>query len=337
MLKKFRVAAIAATTIAGLMLAGCGGGAGEPGGQESKTIKIALNQTETHPSFIALEAFSEKLKADTNGRLNLEVYPNSQLGDQKEYLQSVSSGVFDMAIVSAPQLENLNKDFVLFSLPKVFDSIDHQMKVLADKNVVGDVYKSLETSNNITVVGGLTQGARSVYTKDKIANTPADLAGKKIRVQESPVFLSMVKALGASATPMAYSEVYTGLQSGVIDGAENNEISYFTQKHFEVAPYFSYSRHLIGTDFMIINSKTLNSMPSEDRAAFDKGWEAAWKQHTELWKTDTEKAIKDATAAGATFQEVDADAYAKALEPLQAEFLTTALQKKLLENIRAAQ
>lgn len=335
MWKKFRVAAVAATTIASLVLAGCGGGA-EPGSQKSETIKIALNQTETHPSFIALKAFGEKLKADTDGRWNLEVYPNSQLGDQKEYVQSVSTGVFDMAVVSAPQLENLNKDFVIFSLPKVFDSIDHQMKVLADQEIVGDVYKSLETSNNITVVGGLTQGARSVYTKDKIANTPADLAGKKIRVQESPVFLSMIKALGASATPMAYSEVYTGLQSGVIDGAENNEISYFTQKHYEVAPYYSYSRHLIGADFLIINSKTLNGMTSEDRAAFDKGWEATWKQHTELWKAETEKAVKEATAAGAKFQDVDADAYAKALEPLQAEFLTTDPQKKLLESIRAA-
>ncbi|MGA4506967.1 TRAP transporter substrate-binding protein [Propionibacteriaceae bacterium G1746] len=334
MWKKFRVAAVAATAIASLVLAGCGGGdAGSSA--ENYTIKIALNQTETHPSFIALDAFGKKLKEDTNGRWNLQVYPNSQLGDQKEYLQSVSTGVYDMAVVSAPQLENLNKDFVIFSLPKVFDSIDHQMKVLADQNVVGDVYKSLETSNNITVVGGLTQGARSVYTKDKIANTPADLAGKKIRVQESPVFLSMIKALGASPTPMAYSEVYTGLQSGVIDGAENNEISYATQKHFEVAPYFSYSRHLIGADFLIINTKTLNKMSSEDRASFDKGWEATWKQHTELWKTDTEKAIKTATDGGAKFQEVDIDAYAKALEPLQNEFLKTEPQKALLEKIKA--
>ena len=241
-----------------------------------------------------------------------------------------------MAVVSAPQLENLNKDFVIFSLPRVFDSIDHQMKVLGDQAIVGDVYKSLETSNNITVVGGLTQGARSVYTKDKVAQTPADLAGKKIRVQESPVFLSMVKALGASPTPMAYSEVYTGLQSGVIDGAENNEISYFTQKHYEVAPYFSYSRHLIGADFVIINTKTLNSMSDDDRGDFDAGWKAAWEQHTTQWKTDTEKAIKDATAGGATFAEVDGDSYAKALEPLQNEFLTTDPQKKLLESIRAA-
>lgn len=335
MWKKFRIAAVAATTIASLVLAGCGG-SGTPGSTESKTIKIALNQTETHPSFIALKAFGEKLKADTDGRLNLEVYPNSQLGDQKEYISSVSTGVFDMAVVSAPQLENLNKDFVIFSLPKVFDSIDHQMKVLDDKAIVGDVYKSLETSNNITVVGGLTQGARSVYTKDKIATTPADLTGKKIRVQESPVFLSMIKALGASPTPMAYSEVYTGLQSGVIDGAENNEISYATQKHYEVAPYFSYSRHLIGADFLIINSKALNGMSTQDRGSFDAGWAATWKQHTELWKTETEKAVATATAAGAKFEEVDADAYAKALAPLQDEFLTTDAQKKLLETIRAA-
>ena len=173
----------------------------------------------------------------------------------------------------------MNDDFVVFSLPTVFDSIEHQMSVLSDDEVVGDVYASLEESDSITVVGGLTQGARSIYLKDKIAETPADLAGKKIRVQESPVFISMINALGASPTPMAFSEVYTGLQGGVIDGAENNEISYFTQKHYEVAPFFSYTRHLIGADFLISNTDTLGRDvrrgPRRVRRGLDEGLGAA--------------------------------------------------------------
>ena len=341
MLKKTRLAVIAATAVATLGLAACGGGGGATSGASGgnttpTTMKLALNQTETHPSFIALEQFGKTLKESTGGRWDIQVFPNSTLGDQKEYMQSVSTGVVDLAIVSAPQLENLQKDFVIFSLPKVFDSVDHQMKVLSDEKIVGDLYKSLEASNNLTVVGGLTQGTRNIYTKDAIAKTPADLAGKKIRVQESAVFLSMIKALGGSPTPMAYSEVYTGLQSGVIDGAENNEISYVTQKHYEVAPYYAYSRHLVGADFLIMNTKTLQKMSAEDRAAFDKGWDAAWTQHTELWTTNTEKAVADAKAGGATFAEVDEAAYAAALKPLQDEFLTTDAQKKLLANIQAA-
>lgn len=336
-----RVALIATTAITALALAGCSGGAGNggegDGGSTSTTVmKLALNQPETHPSFIALEAFGEQLKEDTDGRWDIEVHANSTLGNQDEYLQSVSQGVIDLAIVSAPQLENLNKDFVLFSLPKVFDDIDHQMSVLSDDEIVGDLYGSLAESNNIDVVGGLTQGERSIYLKDTIAETPADLEGKKIRVQESPVFMAMIEALGASPTPLPFGDVYSGLQSGVVDGAENNEISYFSNKHHEGAPYFSFTRHLVGADFLIINSDTLSEMSEEDRAAFDEGWTAAWEQHTELWKTDTEKAIADAEAGGAEFSEVDTEAFTEALEPLLDEFLTEDSQTTLYEAIRGA-
>jgi len=333
-----RLALITTTAIAALTLAACGSGGNTPGASndaQPRTMKLALNQTEDHPSFIALEAFGEQLSEATDGRWGIQVYPNSTLGDQNEYLQSVSDGVIDLAIVSAPQLENLSKDFTIFSLPTVFDSIDHQMSVLSDGAVVGDVYASLEDSNSITVVGGLTQGERSIYTKGGSVRTPADLAGKKIRVQESPVFIGMIEALSGSPTPMAYAEVYTGLQSGVIDGAENNEISYFTQKHFEVAPYFSNTRHLVGADFLIINTDTLAAMTAEDRAAFDAGWTAAWQQHTELWKTQTTAAIAEATAGGATFTEVDTAAFTAALAPLLDTFITTDSQKTLFDAIRA--
>ncbi|MFF2632459.1 TRAP transporter substrate-binding protein [Microbacterium sp. NPDC058021] len=342
MRKTSRLAFVMTTALAAVTLAACSGGtaggadAGSDGGDVAPTtMKLALNQTQTHPSFIALEAFGERLTEATDGRWNIEVFPDSQLGDQAEYLQSVGDGVIDLAIVSAPQLENLNDDFVIFSLPTVFDSIEHQMSVLSDPAVVGDVYASLEDSNSITVVGGLTQGARSVYTKDGIAQTPEDLAGGKIRVQESPVFIGMINALGASPTPMAYSEVYTALQSGVIDGAENNEISYSTQKHYEVAPFYSYTRHLIGADFLISNTDTLASMSEEDRAAFDEAWTATWEHHTELWMADTEKAIADATAGGATFEEVDSDSFLDALTPLLKEFITTDSQQTLFDAIKA--
>lgn len=355
---KNRLAAMAAVGAVALTLAACGGSSepetptgeetetsddattdeetSDPGDQTATTLKLALNQTEEHPSFVALEAFGEDLSAATDGRWDVEVYPNSTLGDQSEYLQSVSEGVIELAIVSAPQLENLYKDFVIFSLPTVFDDIDHQMSVLADEAIVGDLYASLEESNNISVIGGFTQGARSIYTKSGVVETPADLAGQKIRVQESPVFISMINALGASPTPMAYSEVYTGLQSGVIDGAENNEISYFTQKHFEVAPYYSYTNHLIGADFLIANTDTLASMSAEDRAAFDTAWEAAWTAHTELWITQTAEAVAGAEAGGATFADVDSAAFVEALTPLLDEFLTTDDQKALYDAIRAA-
>lgn len=335
-----RLAFIATTAVAALTLAACGGdgdGAGaSDGGGDGKTLKLALNQTEEHPSFIALEAFGEGLSEATDGRWDIQVFPNETLGAQAETLQLVSDGGVDMSIVSAPQLENLSDDFVVFSLPTVFDSVDHQMAFINDKDALGETYASLEDGNNMTVLGGITQGARSFYTKDAPVATPADLAGKKIRVQESPVFISLIESLGGSPTPMAFGEVYTGLQSGVIDGAENNEVSYFTQKHFEVAPYFSYSRHLIGADFLVVNTPTLNEMSDEDRAALDAEWEKAWQNHTQLWGEATEKAIADAEAGGATFTEVDTAAYTDALTPMLEQFITTDSQQAIYDAARAA-
>lgn len=340
MRKKAPFVFLSTALIGSLALAGCAGSGGSDDSKgeasgESHTLRLALNQTEEHPSFIALESFGERLAEETDGRWDIEVYPNSTLGDQTEYLQSVGDKVIDLAIVSAPQLENLSKDFLVFSLPGVFDSIEHQMDTLSDESVVGDVYTSLEDSNNLTVVGAFTQGTRNIYTKDGLVETPDDLSGMKIRVQESPVFIAMIEALGASPTPMAYSEVYSGLQSGVIDGAENNEISYATQKHFEVAPFYSMTEHLVGVDFLIINSDTLSSMSEDDRAAFDAEWKTTWEEHTELWTSLTEEAIADAEAGGATFGKVDAEAYDEALAPLVDEFVTSDTQRGLYDAIRA--
>ncbi|SMH50584.1 tripartite ATP-independent transporter solute receptor, DctP family [Rathayibacter oskolensis] len=333
------LATVSMTAIAALGLTACSGSGGdaESSGTESRTLRLALNQTEEHPSYIALEAFGERLDEATEGRWSIQVYPNETLGAQAETLQLVGDGSVDLAIVSGPQLENLSSDFLVYDLPTVFDSIEHQMTVVNDSpELTDELYTSLEESNDITVVGGFTQGARSIYTKQAPAEEPADLEGLKIRVQESPLFISLIEALDASPTPLAFGEVYTGLQSGVIDGAENNEVSYFTQKHYEVAPYFSYTRHLIGLDYLIGNAGVLDEMSEEDAAAFTEAWGETWQQHTELWNEATESAITDATAAGATFTEVDSEAFADAISPLLDEFITDERQTELFDAARAA-
>ncbi|MGO3290198.1 TRAP transporter substrate-binding protein [Brachybacterium sp. AOP42-C2-15] len=334
---------LGATGLAGIAatLAACGGGSGsgasDAGGGSGTVMRLALNQTETHPSFIALENFGAALEESTGGAWGIDVFPNETLGAQQETLQMASNGSVEMSIVSGTQLENLNPDFLTLNMPGAFDSIEKQMQILQDPAIVGDLFASLEESQNITVIGGFTQGERSAYSTVGPINTPADLSGQKMRVQESDLHLAMAAALGATGTPLAYGEVYTGLNSGVIDAAENNEISYFTQAHFEVAPYFSFTRHLVGTDYLIINTDTLNSMSEEDRTAFDEGWAAAVEEHTGLWIEQTEQAIADAEEGGATFNEVDTAAFAEALSALPEEFLTSESQTALWDAVRGAQ
>ncbi len=328
--------------VAALTLSACGDLGGlnlETVGDPEKTtyVKLALNQTETHPSYVALENFSQRFEERTDGRWKITIFPNEQLGSQQEVVQFVTSGAIEMAIVSGTQLENLNKDFQVLNMPTTFSSIDHQMGVIRDQDLMEPLFTSLEDRDNITVIGGFTQGTRNVYTKDAPVRTPEDLAGLKIRVQESDMHIRMIQLMGASATPLSYGEVYTAIQSGVLDGAENNEVSYTTQQHNEVAPYFNQTEHLVGLDYMIMRADLRKAMSPEDRAIFDEEWDKAMTEHTDLWAVETEKAIEEAESEGAEFVDVDDEAFQKALAPIREEFLTTDFQNKLYDDIRAAE
>lgn len=333
---------IAALFTAALALGGCANLGGidlSQVGKEGTTtyLKIALNQTEDHPSFIALDNFGKRLDKRTNGRWKVDVYPNEQLGSQQEVVQFIKSGAIEMAIVSGTQLENLSKDFQVLNMPKAFQDVEHQMGVIRDKDIVGELFTSLEKRDNITVIGGFTQGARSIYTRFGPVNDPADLKGKKIRVQESDMHIRMIELMGGSATPLSYGEVYTAIQSGVLDGAENNEVSYYTQKHMEVAPYWSYTNHLVGLDYMIMRADLLKVMNEADRKIFLEEWDAAMVEHTKLWGEKTQEAIDGVKKAGSKMSEVKGDAFDKALAPLVDEFLTTDRQRELWDKIQQAQ
>lgn len=316
-------------------LAACGGSTAAGGGERT-ILRLALNQTETHPSYIALADFGQRLEQATGGRYSIDIFANEMLGAQQEILNLQRNGIVDLAIISSTQLENINQDFRVFNVPRVFDSVEHQTRVINDPAITGELFHSLQDSNNLVVLGGFTQGERSVYAK-KAVNTPADMSGLKVRVQESPVMLNMIRAMRGNPTPMAYGEVYTALQAGVIDGAENNEVSYFTQKHYEVAPHFSYTKHLVGLDYMVASSESLEEMSPEDRAIFDTEWTATWQYFLELWQQATQEAIDGATAGGATFHEdVDLAAFDALLQPVATSSLTSDVQQKIFEQTRAA-
>lgn len=342
-----RVLALASgLTAAALLLASCGGGSPEPveegtgtaspGTSGGKAMLLSLNQANEHPTYIALDNWSTSLGTATEGRWSIDVFPNEALGTQDEALQLVSDGSVDMAVVSSPHLENLNPDFTALEMPGVFDSVEEQVRVLNDPAISGDLFTSLEAERRITVLGVLTQGARSVYTSFGKVETPADLAGRQIRVQETEKWIAIAEALGGSATPMAFGELYAGLQAGLVDAAENNEVSYWTQRHHEVAPHWSYTNHVIGADYVIINTDTLHSMSDADRAAFLAGFTAASTEHVALWGQATRAAIDGATAAGATFHQIDATPFTQALAAIAPDLLDSETQRALYDAVVAA-
>lgn len=328
------VLGFAAAAGAASMLAACGGAEGSV--STDHVLSISLNQTETHPSYIALTKFSELLEEATSGRWGARVYANESLGAQQEVVQLVADGAVDMAAISSPQMENLSLRFRPLNLPGVFSDSDHQAAVLKDESIVGELFKSLVESKNLRVLGGFTQGSRHLYTNTPVAS-PDDLKGKKIRVQESDVFIALMRAMGASPTPMAYGEVYTALQAGVLDGAENNEISYVTQRHYEVAKHFTLTNHLVGLDYIVAGENTLTKMSVQDREAFLSCFTKAQDYFVELWNTETEKAIDTMKEAGSTIHEIDPSAFGPAIDSVAEQFLSNSEDEELYTKIREHQ
>lgn len=323
----------ALTLVSAFALAACGAKGGVAT-VEGGTLHLSINQTAEHPMTVALKTMADNFSERTDGRWTLVIHPNEVLGAQREVIQLLQDDIVELAIVNGSQLENLNHDFRVFNLPFVFDDIDHQMAVVNNPEITKDLYSSL-TGSNIEVIAAYTGGERSLYTKRGPINQPADLSGMKIRVQETDTNLRMIRQMSGSPTPMSYGEVYTALQAGVINGAENNEVSYVQQKHYEVAKQWSYTRHLIIPDYLIASHAMMQRFTPEDKAIFDELLAQSVTDEIKLWNDTTNEALETMKSAGVTITEPDADAFRKAIEPMINDSLTTDAQRELFEKTRA--
>lgn len=317
------------------MLAGCSSASGDEAGG-TKTLKVAFNQPEGHPQYVAMEAFGEKLKERTGGAYDIKIYPNEILGAQQETLTGVGTGSIDMSIVVGSLMENLNKDFVAFDLPYVFDSVDQQMSVLNDPKITGDLYSSLE-DQGIHVAGAFHSGIRNVYTKGEAVKVPSDLAGQKIRVIQSDSMVEMMNLMGGVGTAMGQGDVYTAIQSGVLDGGENNELIYNSLKHDEVANNYSYTKHLMVPDYLIVNDDFYDGMSEENRAIFDEEFASAVTSEVEAWGEKVTTAKAAAEEAGATFIDIDTAPFREAVQPLVDKALASSeVARELYDAVQSA-
>lgn len=349
-MKRNKTLISATALLSALALTACGGGfnadkggsddaaAGSTDGaapKAEKVYRVAFNQTETHPEYVALKHLGERMAKETNGKCTLQIFPNETLGNQKDSIELVQAGTLDFAVIAGPLMENFNPDFVVFDLPYTFDSQEHQEKVLNDPAITKDLYDSVKPQN-IEILQGFHAGVRNVYNSKKPITKPADLAGMKIRVIESDTNLEMMKLMGGSGAPMGQGEVYTAIQSGVIDGGENNESIFANLKHDEIAPYYSYTRHLMFPDYFITNPKVMENMDPECAEFLKKDMPNAQKEQSELWNKEVERSIEMSKKAGAQFNEVDMEAFRNAVAPLVDQKLTNDKTRKIYEQIRQA-
>ncbi|MFO6495719.1 TRAP transporter substrate-binding protein [Bacillus sp. z60-11] len=314
------------------MLTGCKS-IDSKGADKTVMLRLAHNHNEAHPTHKSLVEFSKEVEKKTNGAVKVQLYPNAQLGSEREVIEMTQTGAVDIAKVSASALESFSDVYSLFSLPYLFDTKDHFYEVM-DSDIAKDIYQTTKSLGFI----GLTYydaGSRNFYTKNKPIMHPDDLQGLKIRVQPSATAIRMVELMGGAPTPMAYGEVYTALQSNVIDGTENNEMALTSSNHGEVAKEYSYTEHAMVPDILIMNLNKMNQLKKEQKNAVMEAAKTSTAFHKIVWAEETEKAVKKAKKMGVTFHKPDKAQFRKAVSPLHNQFANKKSTGTYYRNIRA--
>ena len=286
-IKKIISTVLCAGLVAGLA-GGCSGTGDINGGK--RIIRVALSQSETHPEYTGMERFKEVVEEKLGDKYEVQIYPNELLGGQTKAIELTQTGAIDFVVAGTPNLEIFADVYEVFSMPYLFTSEEAYFASMNDTDYMEKVYESTDDTG-LRVMTWFNVGSRNFYAKKPI-NTPDDLKGLKMRVQQSPASVKMANAFGAAASPMSFGEVYTAIQQGVIDGAENNELALTENKHGEVAKYYSYTMHQIIPDVLIANLKFLNGLSDEEKEIFYDAAQQATDTEMEAWDTQVEKAKK---------------------------------------------
>lgn len=297
-----------------------------------KVLKCAHGLDVNHPVHKAMEFIGKRLSEKSNGTLTLQVYPNQQLGSERECLELLQLGGLDMTKVSAAVLSNFVPAYEVFGLPYLFQDKQHKYKVL-DGNVGEDV---LNSSDKFLLhgLGFYESGSRSFYTKEKPIEKPSDLKGLKIRTMESPMAMNMIAAMGGSATPISAGELYTALQAGVVDGAENNPPVFYLSKQFEVCKYFSIDEHTSIPDVLLIGTQTLGKLSPQEKTWLKEAVKESVEYQRRLWQKAEDDAIKGLEQVGVTIVYPDKKAFAESVKELYEEAYKKEELKQMIEAIK---
>ena len=285
-----------------------------------RIIRISHAQSETHPEHLGLLAFKEYVEERLGDKYEVQIFPNEILGSAQKAIELTQTGAIDFVVAGTANLETFADVYEIFSMPYLFDSEDVYKTVMEDSDYMEQVYESTDEAG-FRVVTWYNAGTRNFYAKTPI-RTPEDLKGKKIRVQQSPASVSMVNSFGAAAAPMGFGEVYTAIQQGVIDGAENNELALTNNKHGEVAKYYSYNKHQMVPDMLVANLKFLEGLSPEEYQVFKDAAALSTEVEMKEWDKSIEEAKKIASEdMGVEFIDVDVDAFKEKVLPLHEKML----------------
>lgn len=298
----------------------------------SKVIKLAHGLDTNHPVHKAMLVLGDELAKKSNGSLKIEIYPNQQLGSERQCLELLQIGSLGMTKVSAAVMENFSPNMKVLGLPFLFRDKEHTFKVLD-----GEIGKDLLDGGQQYWLKGLgyyDAGSRSFYTKENTINSPKDLEGLKIRVMESVTAMNMVNSLGGSPTPISYGELYTALQQGVVDGAENNPPSFYLSRHYEVCKFYSLDEHTTIPDVLIISTHLWKTLSEKEKTWLQDAVNISVAHQRELWKKSEQEALEAVKKEGVTVVKPDKSQFKEKVDAMYESYKNNNSIYSLINRIK---
>jgi len=307
-------AAAAAALLAALLTA-----APSAPAQQKMVLKAADVHPLGYPTVEAILRMGNKLDKATNGRLTLQMYPQMQLGGEKEMIEQAQVGALQIARVSVGALGPVVDDLNVFNLPFIFRDETHMRKVI-DGPIGNELLQKVTNSPaRLVALGWMDAGTRNVYS-NKPVTKPADLKGMKVRMMGNPIFVETMNAMGGNGVAMGFNELYSAMQTGVVDGAENNEPTVLAQNHYQVAKIYSLTGHLIIPEMFVFSKASWDKLGSDDQALLKKLSREAQMEQRSLWDEKTAKATEELKAKGVQFVPADKQAFFKATQPVRDKY-----------------
>ena len=302
--------------------------------EDRYVLKLAHVLDTGHPVHKGMEHMADRLEAYSDGSMRIDIYPSGQLGAERELVELVQIGSLAMTKVSASPLEAFVPSMQVFSIPYVFRSREHYFNAL-DSEIGRELLDSVQIAR-LKGMGYYDSGSRSFYMVDTQVESPEDIEAKKIRVQKSQTAVKMISALGGSATPISWGELYTALQQGVVDGAENNPPSFFLSGHYEVSKYYALNEHTSVPDMLLMSLHVWDSLNEQQQSWLQMAVDDSVAYQRELWKQATEEALTAVQEAGVIVSYPDKAPFMEAVKEMKSEYDGTDVGR-LLKAIEAVE
>jgi tripartite ATP-independent transporter DctP family solute receptor len=301
----------------------------------AKELKLAHGLPTDHPVHKAMIYMAERCSELSEGKLTIEVYPAEQLGSEQQCVELVQIGSLAITKVSAAVMESFAEDYKVFGLPYIFKSKEHAFKIMD-----GEIGKDLLMSTEDKWIRGLTYydaGSRSFYTIDKPIHSPEDLAGMKIRVMRSITAVEMIRALGGSATPISWGELYTALQSGVVDGAENNPPSLYTSRHYEVCKFYSLDEHTTIPDVLVVSKIVWDKLSDQEKKWLQQAADDSAILERKLWAESEKESLDEVQKSGVEIIYPDKTPFIEKVQPLMESYKDNEVIYSYIKRIQSVE